>query len=353
MIKIIKAFSQKDIKIIRQLFVEYSASLDFNLDFQNFEDEIKSLPGKYAPPYGKLYLALYKNKPAGCIAVRKIDENYCEMKRLYVRPEYRGLKIGKALSEIIINEAKRMGYKFMRLDTVASMTSARNLYREFGFKEITAYCFNPIQGAIYMELDLQVNKSIDINLQEFLECSIQFNTWKHHKGYVCTQIKSFIMQKEAGTKDLKKNLLQIGRSQMDLYTGKLTLAAIMENVSSELLNKGINNKEAYIQWLEKEGKDYRNLTLQDKSQWTLRLTKDVEKFIHIHPARYSLHTLRVRSSTLQTAVAAIVLAGIKLVSPISKNIINEARKKYLNESPVKAIYTNSGIGKIILLLSEK
>ena len=349
MIKIIKAASQKEINEIRMLFMEYSASLDFKLDFQNFEYEINNLPGEYSPPDGKLYLALYKDKAAGCIALRKIDCDYCEMKRLYVRSEYRGLKIGKALTEIIINEAKRIGYKFIRLDTVPSMSSARKLYVEFGFKEIPAYRYNPVEGAVYMELNLQKGNNVDINIQDYLECSILMNPWKHHKNYICRQIKNYSLKKDTGFKELKKNLLQTGKSQMDIYTGELSLPQIMQNVSVELFNQNIVDKASYINWLRQFGKDYRIIQLRDNSQWALRLSDNNEKFIHIHPARNSINTVRARAVTLQTAIAAIIFSRIKSVNPVDINIINEARKKYLGESPIKAIYKNSGLGKIILL----
>jgi ribosomal protein S18 acetylase RimI-like enzyme len=161
MIKIISATSEREIENIRKLFIEYSSSLDFELDFQKFEEECDSLPGKYSPPEGRLYLAIQNNKDAGCVAIRKITEDICEMKRLFVRPEFRGLNIGKALVEVIVNEAKKIGYKYMRLDTVASMHAARKIYEKMGFKEIPAYCFNPVKGAVYMELDLLKNNDAE------------------------------------------------------------------------------------------------------------------------------------------------------------------------------------------------
>jgi ribosomal protein S18 acetylase RimI-like enzyme len=353
MIKIIKAVTLKEIDEIRSLFMEYASSLDFNLEFQDFENELKSLPGKYAPPEGKLYLALYKNKAAGCIAVRKIDNEYCEMKRLFVRPEFRGLNIGRALTEIIINEARKIGYKFMRLDTVRSMTSARKIYKEFGFKEIPAYCYNPVPGAVYMELNLRQIISVEINLHDFLECSIHFNPWKHHKNFIRRQIIKYSLQKDAGFKELKKNLLLIGKSQMDLYMGELTIPQIMQNISCWLVKQKVVDKESYKNWLKELSDEYRNIKLPDDSEWTLRLSGNDEKFIHIHPARYSLNTLRVRAATLQSAIAAVVLSRLKSASPYDINIINESRRKFLGEPPVKTIYKNSGLGRIILLLEGK
>jgi ribosomal protein S18 acetylase RimI-like enzyme len=353
MIKIIKAVSRDDLAEVRNLFLEYSASLDFSLDFQNFEIEIKNLPGEYSMPGGKLYLALYKNKAAGCIALRKIDNDYCEMKRLFVRSCYRGLKIGKALIEIIINEAKKMNYKFMRLDTVPSMQAASKLYEEFGFKKILPYRYNPVDGAVYMELKLQTDECIKDKNQDYLECSIKFNPWKHHKNYICKKMEYYIYQNEAGIKELKKNLLQTGNSLMDLYIGELSLTEITQNISAELLNRNVSNKELFRKWLHNSGQDYRIILLQDNSQWTLRLSGNDEKFIHIHPARYSLNTIRVRGATLRTAIAVIVISRIKGISPVNLGLINEVRKKFLNESPIKTININSGLGKIILEMEGK
>jgi ribosomal protein S18 acetylase RimI-like enzyme len=350
MIKIISAISQKELDEIRKLFIEYSNSLEFNLDFQDFKNEIKNLPADYSLPNGKLYLAIFKDKAAGCIALRKIDNEYCEMKRLYVRPKFRGLKIGKALTEVIINEAGRLGYKFMRLDTFPSMDAARKLYKEFGFKEIPAYRYNPVKGAIYMELKLQKKENIKINIQDYLECSIKFNPWRHHKNYICKKIEDYSAQKDNSIKELKKNLVHAGNSQVDLYTGDLLICQITQNIAFELLKDNITNKNLYTNWLHRSGKDYRNVALQDNSLWTLRLSEEDEKFIHIHPSRHSLNTIRVRATTLQTAIAVSLISRIKAVSPTDVKIINEVRKQFFNQSQIKVVYKNSGLGKIISLL---
>lgn len=139
----------------RRLFKEYADSLPFDLSFQNFEKELANLPGKYAAPSGCIILALDENRVAGCVAMRPIDENVCEMKRLFVRPEFNGRGIGRALVAAIIRDAITRGYYHMRLDTAPFMNSAIALYRKFGFVEIDAYCENPIEGAIFMELNLR------------------------------------------------------------------------------------------------------------------------------------------------------------------------------------------------------
>jgi putative acetyltransferase len=139
----------------RELFLEYAQSLGFSLCFQNFDAELANLPGDYAPPEGRLLLAEIEGKLAGCVALHKLDPEVCEMKRLYLRPEFRGKRLGRVLAETIITEARRIGYKTMRLDTVESvMKDAVGMYRKLGFKEIPAYRQNPMAGTLYMELEL-------------------------------------------------------------------------------------------------------------------------------------------------------------------------------------------------------
>ena len=121
----------------------------------DFNEELEYLPGDYAPPDGCLLLALDGEKAAGCVALRKLADNICEMKRLYVLPEFQGLSIGRKLVETLIVEAKRLGYAKMRLDTLPKMTTAQKLYRLLGFKEIAPYRFNPEPGAVFMELELR------------------------------------------------------------------------------------------------------------------------------------------------------------------------------------------------------
>lgn len=153
-INIIQAKTRKQIKDAKALFLEYAQSLDFNLSFQDFYKELASLPGDYSPPKGRLLITMKENRAAGCVALREFEGNICEMKRLYVRPEFRGFRIGKLLAERIIEEAKSIGYKKMYLDTVPSMKEAIQLYKNLRFKEIKPYRFNPQPGAIFMELYL-------------------------------------------------------------------------------------------------------------------------------------------------------------------------------------------------------
>lgn len=154
MLRIIPVKSKLSITQARELFLEYAASLGFDLSFQDFEKELNEFPGEYAPPDGCLLLAIDEGQLAGCVALKKISPTLCEMKRLYVRPEFRGRGVGRKLSEAVIGEARKIGYARMRLDTVPSMSAATSLYRSLGFKEIPPYRYNPIKGALFMELDL-------------------------------------------------------------------------------------------------------------------------------------------------------------------------------------------------------
>jgi GNAT superfamily N-acetyltransferase len=154
-LKIMQAETSEQVVAVRELFLEYAQSLNFSLCFQGFDQELAALPADYAPPSGRLLLAEFNGRPAGCVALHRLEDGVCEMKRLYVRPEFRGHKIGRRLSEAVIAEARVAGYERMRLDTVAPvMREAVQLYRELGFYEIPAYRPNPQPGTLYMELTL-------------------------------------------------------------------------------------------------------------------------------------------------------------------------------------------------------
>src|SRR5260370_2423406 len=143
------------IEQVRALFLEYRRSLGFSLCFQSFEEELKNLPGAYAPPSGRLLLARSADHAAGCIALRRLETGICEMKRLFVRPDARGKGLGRVLVERVIAEARGAGYERMRLDTIASaMKDAIALYRRMGFQEIAPYSVIPIKDALWMELRL-------------------------------------------------------------------------------------------------------------------------------------------------------------------------------------------------------
>lgn len=157
MLKIFPAETTEHIATARELMLEYAASLGFDLCFQGFDEEMRLLPGKYAPPAGRLFLACWEGKTAGVIALRALSEaGLCEMKRLFVRPEFRSHGIGRVLAEHLIREAAEIGYTRMRLDTVpGKMDRAIAMYRELGFRETVPYYKSPVEQTLYMELALK------------------------------------------------------------------------------------------------------------------------------------------------------------------------------------------------------
>ena len=157
---ILSAATTDQIEVARTLFIEYAESLSFSLCFQDFSKELQTLPGEYAPPNGRLLLAYRDGVPAGCVALRRLTAHDCEMKRLYLRPEYRGYHLGRTLAGSVIREARVLGYERMLLDTINTMKAAIGLYRSLGFQEIPAYTENPIKGALYFQLTLKVKEGL-------------------------------------------------------------------------------------------------------------------------------------------------------------------------------------------------
>ncbi len=162
-IRLVTPDSPELLAAAREIFLEYAHSLDVDLCFQNFEDELAGLPGEYAPPGGCLLLAFVDSALAGCGALRALrDTNYanaCEMKRLYVRPAFRRFGLGRVLAQALLDEAERIGYSEVLLDTLDDMEAARGLYASLGFEEIPPYYFNPIPGAHYLKATLGVTPS--------------------------------------------------------------------------------------------------------------------------------------------------------------------------------------------------
>jgi ribosomal protein S18 acetylase RimI-like enzyme len=152
---LIAAHQAEYLPLVRELFTEYARAIEIDLCFQSFDRELAELPGKYAPPDGRLFLALENESAAGCVALRKLDGSICEMKRLYVRPAFRGCGLGRRLANETIFTAREIGYDRMRLDTLATMTTAIALYESFGFQRIPAYYDNPNEAAVYLELKLR------------------------------------------------------------------------------------------------------------------------------------------------------------------------------------------------------
>jgi ribosomal protein S18 acetylase RimI-like enzyme len=153
-LSVTEAVGASDVAQVRELFVEYASSLATDLAFQDFSDELANLPGAYAVPLGRLLLGRAGEEAAGCVALRPLIEDICEIKRLYVRSAYRSRGTGRQLAEAIIEAARKIGYRRMRLDTLPEMAAARHLYRALGFRPIPPYCYNPIEGTEFLELHL-------------------------------------------------------------------------------------------------------------------------------------------------------------------------------------------------------
>lgn len=148
----VRAATVDDLDAIRLLLREYAAWLDVDLGYQGFEEELAGLPGEYAPPAGRLLVAEADGTGvAGCVALRRIDDQICEMKRLYVPERFRGSGLGRRLAEAIVEEARAIGYRRLRLDTLPQMGSAHRLYESMGFREIGPYRFSPVPGTRFLE----------------------------------------------------------------------------------------------------------------------------------------------------------------------------------------------------------
>ncbi len=179
---------------------------------------------------------------------------------------------------------------------------------------------------------------------------IKFNCWKHHAGFIAEQIKQ--IKNEEELKNIPSFLVKIGESQMDLYLGKLTPIEITRFTKEYLKQNKVFKCESYEQWLFSEGKEYRLITLPDKSTWALRMGNQKEHYIHIHPGRYSQHTIRVRASTLKTAICVMAYINIHKSFPPDLELINNVRKEFLDAVPVKSLSATSGLRRLLNIFNR-
>jgi len=185
----------------------------------------------------------------------------------------------------------------------------------------------------------------------FIPPPINLNCWKHHAGFIKKQIESVKEIKDLD--QLKVCLLKIGESQMDLYFGEHSPAKISEQIVDYLHSKKTLSSRQYQDWLSKEGEKYHLVELKDKSIWTLRLGDGVSRYVHIHPGRYSPHTVRVKATTLKTAIFALCSERIGEIMTIETQTANQIRKKYLDEPPLKSFSSASGLRRLVDLLRDK
>jgi hypothetical protein len=182
-----------------------------------------------------------------------------------------------------------------------------------------------------------------------LDLPITFNCWKHHAGFIKDQIKS-LHHAKISEEHLRKILLVIGESQMDIYLGKLSPQEISDNIVIKLKKMNAYKFKDYKNWICEEGKEYKLVKISDNSVWTLRLGNKKERYIHIHPGRYSPKTIRVKALTLKTAIAALIKYGND-IHLINTACINDVRIKILNSPPVKKVSADSAVLRVINILS--
>ncbi len=188
-----------------------------------------------------------------------------------------------------------------------------------------------------------------------INCSIQlpltFNCWKHHAGFIKKQVK-FYRGEKTSVEELQKTLFVIGESQMDLYVGELSPQKICDEIVSKLKSTGVLAFREYKKWLFEKGSEYKLIEISDNSVWALRLGKKEERYVHIHPGRYSPFTIRVKALTLKTAIAVLIINYEKNSPLIDTLKINEVRKKILNSPPVKKVSSNSAVVRVINIISD-
>jgi hypothetical protein len=179
---------------------------------------------------------------------------------------------------------------------------------------------------------------------------INLNCWKHHGGFIKKQIESVKEIKDLD--QLKVYLLKIGESQMDLYFGEYSPVKISEEILDYLHSKKPLSSRQYQDWLSKDGKEYQLFELKDKSIWTLRLGENSERYVHVHPGRYSPKTVRVKATTLKTAIFLLCFEQLGDIKYFETETVNDIRRKYLDEPPLKSFSKASGLGRLIDLFHK-
>jgi len=193
-----------------------------------------------------------------------------------------------------------------------------------------------------------IDKMREINFR--IPIPVTFNCWKHHAGFIKKQIKLYSGEK-ISVNELKKTLLVIGEAQMDLYAGKFSPQKICNELVSKLKSTGVFGFKEYKKWIFEQGKEYKLIEISDSSVWTLRLGNQEEKYVHIHPGRYSPFTIRVKALTLKTAIAVLVINNGKNFLLMDTEKINEVRMEILNLPPIKKVTSNSAVLRVINILS--
>jgi hypothetical protein len=181
---------------------------------------------------------------------------------------------------------------------------------------------------------------------------VLFNPWKHHLKFIQSEINQAAKCGEVNLSRLRGGLLSIGDSITDLYTGGLSPTDISSFIINDLRTSGLLERDAYAGWINKAKNSYRMIGLPDSSIWTLRIGEEKNRYIHIHPGRYSPQSFRIRAGTLKSAVSTLVWTKINGSSPYETDTVNKARKHFLNVSPVKSVSLNYGLGKLIKILEE-
>jgi hypothetical protein len=192
-----------------------------------------------------------------------------------------------------------------------------------------------------------------ISVQPDIPVPVLLNCWKHHLGFIKKQINSIDSAEINYLDEIQNHLLKIGESQMDIYLGNLSPVEIADRVIKKVFNSGIFLINDYKAWISNDGKDYKLITLIDNSIWTLRIGVDKERYIHIHPARKSYNTIRVRATTLKSAILVFVWIKINGGSINDIKLINNVRKIYLSEPPIKNISGNKGLDRLFSIFEGK